>query len=169
MMVIWARTMIPLPTANLHAGIPERVDHVAEQRIGLGGRLPQPDRAGGCGGQARGGEHEQPCLRPSGRGDRRERNGRGRTAQLQRRLPDPEREPALGRLEPAHDRAPARSVHARPGPAGDDEEKHEREVVGVTTEPTLNAASTTPVSVSESPYSSRNCGARTGIPRKTAE
>ncbi len=39
----------------------------------------------------------------------------------------------------------------------------------VTTEPMLKAARTTPICVSESPYSSRSCGASTGIPRKTAE
>jgi hypothetical protein len=113
-----------------HAPVPERVDEVAERLALPGRRLPQTDRARDRGGEARGGQGEEPRLRTARGGDRRQRYGGRRAAQRQRGLPDSEGEAALRRIEPPHHGAPARGVDARAGSPGDDEEEDERNVAG---------------------------------------
>ena len=113
-----------------HTGIPERVDEVPEGFALFRRRLAQPDRTGDRGRQARPREHQQPGLRPTCVRDRRERQGRGGSSERQGGLPDAECEPPLRRVEPAHDRTPARRVHAGAGAAREHERHDQHGVVG---------------------------------------
>ena len=68
-------------------------------------------------------EHEERVPRVAARREPGRSRGAARAADRHRGLPDPEREPALPRGEPAHHRAAARRVDARAERAADDEQR----------------------------------------------
>ena len=108
------------------APVAERRD-VGLRRSPSGAGISRSDgRADDRAAEARDPHRREAPARAAGVHDRRQRERGGEPADRDRRLPDPEREPALRAGEPRHHCASARRLHARAEEPGEHEQEEQR-------------------------------------------